>query len=196
MSVKKLFQPQIIVLVLLYTIVAFSFWPLIIWICAILIIVLCELILHIKEYLVYLMSSDSFRNAPVVYTRNKDNNSNDSVDIDWSKFDISNYPKKNYRKVYWEHRPFIYKNIEYRYPYADVIVMMYTMLFTILSYIEWISGKYSLMRVFILSGFLCIVFFIYISFAGKKFYEDDCKEEFLYYYNCDMMSGEKSIDNK
>lgn len=183
MFVKKLLQPKIIVLTFLYMIAAFSFLPFIIWIGSIVVIGLCELIIYIKDFFVYhFFSSNSFRNAPVVYNTKKENDSADSLDIDWSDFDMNNYPKVNYRKVYWEHRPFIIRSIEYKYPYADFAVIIYIMIFTLLSYVEWVQCNYSLMRAFVLTVILLIIHFINVSYTGRKYYEDDCKEEFIYYY--------------
>ena len=182
MFVRKLLQPKVIILMLLYTIVSFSFLPFIIWICSILIISLCELIIYFKDFLIYhFMSSNSFSNAPVVYVDKKDNISNASCNIDWSEFNIENYPKVNYRKVYWEHKPFINRGFEYKYPYADVLIVIYIIIFTLLSYIEWLYRNYSLMRALILTVILFIIYFINVSYAGKKYYEEDCKKEFVYF---------------
>lgn len=182
MFVKNLLKPKIILLMLLYTIVVFSVWPFLIWCTAVLVIALCELIIYIKDLIILnFFSSKSFRNAPVVYTNHlpqKDTTINLN-NIDWSKFSMSNYPKVNYRKIYWEHKPFVYRGNECRYPYADVMIILYIIFFFVFSYIEWIIGNYSLMRALILTAVLFVVFFIYIIYAGKKFYENDCKAEFM-----------------
>lgn len=177
MFVKNFFQPKIICLMLLYSIVSFSGWPFVVWIVALFIIGFAELILSVKDHL---SSTSSYRNAPVVYVEKKDINKHD--EIDWSKFDISKYPKVNFRKVFWEHKPLVNRGMEYTYPVADIIIGIYIAICAILSFVEWKLGNYILMRICLLSFVLLIIYFFYIPYGGKKFYEIDCKEEYAYYY--------------
>lgn len=183
MFLRQLFSPKILGIVALYSIVVFSWWPVIIWAGLVAFIGVAEGILMLKDYL---SESSSYRNAPVVYYSKKKlefpkNNEND--EIDWSGFDIGNYQRESYRKIYWEHKPLsVIGGVKYKYPAADIIIGIYIGLFAALTYVEMILENFELMRTFGLSAFLFFIYGLYIPFGGKRFFEEECKDEYRYYF--------------
>lgn len=183
---------KVAVIILLYTFVMWSWLPLIIYVIFVLMLLGSCLILKLKENISgKIRVRKRFTSVPTIYKSVASPKlDDDKEEIDWSGFDVNNYPRVNYRKVFYMHiREENRSRFEYLYSYprGDIYLICVIAGMILLAYAEWKSGQYSFMRGCGLTALLLIIGYMCIPFKGKKYYLEDCKYEYLY----DIQHGEK-----
>ncbi len=184
--IKSSIHPIILFVVLYYTIVTLTFWPIVIWAIIEIIILLGIGIVVIKDVV-----RDKILHQEVVYHSIQQNNSGISLEedeVDWSGFDISNYPKENYRKVFWVDRDRITYGLSYNkyilrgYPLGDISVFVWIILSLCATYVYMQKEEFLIGRVWLATAGLLILFLCYVSVEGHRIYIMQCKQNYKYEY--------------
>lgn len=188
--ILMMFNWKIIGIVLLYTIVMISWLPIIIYAAMMTIFLVSIGILAIKDYISNQINKRHCFNhsIPITYKTVEKNtiHENSDEEIDWDGFDINNYKAENYRKIYYDHKREEIGNSRfshlYYYPIGDYYLIFVFCGMLVLSFAEWRMGEYVYMRGAGLTAVLHLILYIYIPVWGRRYYIEDCKEEYRYNY--------------
>lgn len=141
---------KVVVVILLYTVVMWSWLPLIVYAMFLMLLLGSFLLLKLKENISNkIRERKRLSSIPTTYKSATSPKVDKDEEVDWSGFDINNYPRVNYRKVFYMHireeNRFSRFEYLYSYPNGDIYLICVIAGMIILAYAEWKSGQYSFM---------------------------------------------------
>lgn len=180
--IKSSMHPIILSIVIYYVIATLTLWPVVVWLFFEMLLLLGMGFILIKDAFL-----DKLLNRKVEYhtlSSTKNTVSDDEEELDWADFDMTKYPRENYRKIFWEDRarmgvaPGYNKYFLKGYPWGDISVVVWFCLSVFTGYIYIQKEEFAIGRMWLATGGLLVAFLFYVQLEGRKLYIEQCKLNF------------------